>query len=251
MVPSLLAGVLQDMVWCFLTLIFLPNSFHSIMYHFRRSSFSSTSRSLLSVSLLTASLADPYFSSSSFLSVLSFIADVLCISAVTSVYLLLHWIFHSSQYILGKLVLFGVSPLCSGQYLFGLLRISDHSLYKNQMLGHISKATSQKLTLQKLPARRMSTQVWSVVVWIFWNLFLIAKLKSLQLQESTSPPPLVTFFAKLVIFFSYFLSAHLVFLICFPFFFRELQTGSLIWNIKFSFHISFFPRTNYVSLHSW
>lgn len=75
-----------------------------------------------------------------------FHSDVLCFSVVTSVYLLLCLIFHSSHYISRKLVLFEVLPLCCGPYLFCLLRISDHSLYKNQMLGHISslaKAGSQ------------------------------------------------------------------------------------------------------------
>lgn len=76
-----------------------------------------------------------------------FHSDVLCISLLTSIYLLLRLISRSSHSVLGKLVLFGVLPLCSGQYLFGLLRISYHSLYKNQMLGYLSslaKAGRQK-----------------------------------------------------------------------------------------------------------
>lgn len=89
----------------------------------------------------------PNFLNYPFLPVLSLIAHVFFISIVTSVYLLLHQIFHSSHFISGKLVLFRVSPQRSGQYLFGLLRIYDHSLYKNHMLGHISslaKVASQK-----------------------------------------------------------------------------------------------------------
>lgn len=181
MAPSPLTGVLQGTVWYLLTLIFFPSSSHSIMYHSRRSGFSYTSWSVPSVSLLTASLADSDFSNSPLLPVLCFTADVLCISVVTSAYLLLHWIFYSSHYISGKLVLFGISPPCSGQYLFGLLRISDHSLSKNQMLGHISSLA--KATSQKYDHTRMVSSCVD-----FWNLFLIAKLKSLQLQESTSPP---------------------------------------------------------------
>lgn len=236
MAPSPLTGVLQGTGWYLLTLIFFPSSSHSIMYHFRRSGFSYTSWSLLSISLLTASLADPDFSNSPLLPVLCFTADVLYISAVTSAYLLLHWISYSSHYISGKLVLFGISPPCSGQYLFGLLRIPDHSLYKNQMLGHVSSLA--KATSQKYDHTRMVSSCVD-----FWNPFLIAKLKSLQLQESTSPPPLMMFFARLVILLFFLPSAHLAFLIHFPFFSRDLQTSSLISNIRFSFHISFLSRT--------
>lgn len=89
----------------------------------------------------------PDFSNYPFLPVLSFITLVFFISIVTSIYLLLHQIFYSSHSISRKLILFRVSPLHSEQYLFGWLRISDHSLYKKQMLGHISslaKVASQK-----------------------------------------------------------------------------------------------------------
>lgn len=78
---------LQGMFWCLVTLVYVPNLIHSIMYHFRRSGYSSTSWSLLSASLSIASLTDPDFSNFPFLPVLSLTANVLCTSAATSLYL--------------------------------------------------------------------------------------------------------------------------------------------------------------------
>lgn len=43
------------------TLVYILNSIHSVMYHFRRSGYSSISWSLLSTLLSTASLTDPDF----------------------------------------------------------------------------------------------------------------------------------------------------------------------------------------------
>lgn len=105
--------------------------------------------SVLSVLLLNAAQAGPV---SPFLSVCSFTVSVFYSSIIAAVYLLLRWIFYFNHYILGNLVLSGISPVCSGQYLFSLLRISAtvSSGIRCLDISNLAKATSLQKNGQQL-----------------------------------------------------------------------------------------------------
>lgn len=158
---SPLTGVSHGRAWCVLIVIFCPFSISSVKCRFRRQAFSSKSQCLCFT--VICSLGWSWF----FLFVCSFTVSVFYSSVIAAVYLLLRWIFYFNHYILGNLVLSGVSPVCSGQYLFSSLRISA-------TVSSGIRCLNMYHLLQKPPGCR---RMVSSYVDFFSNLFLKAKLK--------------------------------------------------------------------------